>query len=149
MEWSVRKDWILMRNAVCFSYKAPSFSPQSFQRPSQHSIKHGVSAADDCHIQSNYIWRCHEVKSDMDGATTYQICDRGKPSGGEAVEFLAVLPLEAEEWKEWAPFTNFHSSGAPTLIEIDMKKGDKLFSHTLALLFALLKGRSADSVLWK
>lgn len=84
------------------------------------------------------ILRCQIVKSDA-----------GRPpigymtvltQRGRAVEFLALLPLEVLEWKEWAPFTKFHSSGAPTLIEIDMKKGDKLFSHTLALLSALLRG---------
>lgn len=84
------------------------------------------------------ILRCQVVKSDV-----------GRPpigympavtQRGRVVEFLALLPLEAQEWKEWAPFTKFHSSGAPTLIEIDMKKGDKLFSHTLALLSFLLRG---------
>lgn len=57
---------------------------------------------------------------------------------GRVVEFLALLPLEAEEWKEWVPFTKFHSDSA--LIEIDMKKGDKYFPHTLSLLSALLGG---------
>lgn len=38
---------------------------------------------------------------------------------GWAVEFLAVLPLEAEEW---APFTKLHSNGPYTLIEIDKTK---------------------------
>lgn len=74
------------------------------------------------------------------GETTYRIHDRNTPERERVVEFLPLLPLEAEEWKEWAPFTKFHSSGAPTLIEIDMKKGDKLFSHTLALLSPLLRG---------
>lgn len=68
------------------------------------------------------ILRC-QVKSDMGrppiGYMT-AVTQRGR-----AVEFLAVLPLEAQEWREWAPFTKFHSSGAPILIEIDMKKGDK------------------------
>lgn len=84
------------------------------------------------------ILRCQVVKSDMGQPPTgYRTAVTRR---GRVVEFLALLPLEAEEWKEWAPFTQFRSSGTPTLIEIDMKKGDKLFSHTLALLSPLLRG---------
>lgn len=39
-----------------------------------------------------------------------------------ALAFLAVLLLEVQGWKEWAPFTKFHSNRAPVLIEIDIRK---------------------------
>lgn len=59
-----------------------------------------------------------------------------------ALGFQARLPLEAEEGEEWAPFTECHWSVAPTLIEIDMKRGDTLFSHT----DSFLPQTDADSV---
>lgn len=51
--------------------------------------------------------------------------------------------------KRMGPIHKSHSNGAAALIEIDMRKGDKFFSHTLALLSPLLGGRNADSVLCK
>lgn len=54
--------------------------------------------------------------------------------GGRAPAFLAALLLDVQDWKEWAPFTEFHSDRAPALMEIDMKKDGEYFSHTLSLL---------------
>lgn len=53
------------------------------------------------------------------------------------MEFLAVLPLEAEEW---APFTKLNSNSPSTLIEIDKTKDGMQFPHTLSLLSASLSG---------
>lgn len=55
-----------------------------------------------------------------------------------ALAFLALLLLEVQDWKEWAPFTKFHSNRAPALIEIDVKKDNS--SHTLSLLSAPPRG---------
>lgn len=117
--WSVRKKEILLEIVSESECLTPT-----------------LSAADTLHSVWD-ILRCQEVKLDMGLPPVGYMT--AVTQIGSAEEFLALLPLEAEEWKEWSPFKNFHSSGAPTLIEIDMKKGYKLFSHTLALLFSLLR----------
>lgn len=76
------------------------------------------------------ILRCQLVKLDTVYAPTHSFDNPER----EGVKFLLLLPLEADDWKEWALFTKLHSNGAPALMEIDTTKGDKLCSHTLFLL---------------